>query len=84
MMVSHFQKSPPFIVEAVVNNSLKVFGRADVSMQTLDLNESVRKNSYIDGKYRRLTFQWAVDVSVLLLERPNLNCKSENWFIMAN
>ena len=39
MMVSHFQKSPPFIVDAVVNSSLKVFGRADVSMHTLDLNE---------------------------------------------
>jgi hypothetical protein len=39
---SQFQRSLPLKVEAVVNSSLNVFGRVDVSMQTLDLNERVR------------------------------------------
>ncbi len=72
---SHAQRSLPLKVEAVVNNSLNILGSADVSMQTLDLNERMRRFQIIDVDIWRLTFLWEVDVSNFLLRRLNLKCK---------
>ena len=44
---SHVQRSPPLKVDAVVNNSLNVFGSVDVFMHTLDLNTRVKRFLHI-------------------------------------
>ncbi len=74
------QMSPAHKVDAVVNNSLNVFGSVEVFMHTLDLNTSVKQFLHTDKNNSKTpTVQWEVAVSSFLLPRPNLthDCKHQ-------
>jgi hypothetical protein len=78
-LLSQAQSSPAPIVDAVVNSSLNVFGSADVSMHTLDLQAGVKRLQHAVEKHgRALTVQWEVAVLSFQLLRLDLKCVCQN------